>query len=115
MPNTPFPGPYPTTMAHILAHHITTPAAPRRIRPSGRVLRRRPTRQQGRALEMLGHAVEYLLDSQLHLDSGAVSQANVAANLILMRASREIFAECRAATPIRRTFRQRILHLFAMR
>jgi hypothetical protein len=110
---TPFAGPYPTTIAHILVHHITTtPATSRRAKPGSHVLRRRPTRQQGLALEKLGHAIEYLVDSQLYLNPGATPQADVEATQILMRLSREVFAECREAAPATPSI-LRLLHLFA--
>jgi hypothetical protein len=136
---TPFPGPYPTTIAQILVHHITTtPAQPNRSRPAGRILRRRPTRLQGLALEKLGHAIEYLVDSQLHDEpqTTAQSQPNVQPNVrpkvrptiqpnvrpnaqpsaqsvreaavILMRLSREVFAECRPSA----SAAEGLLHLF---
>jgi hypothetical protein len=53
---------------------------------------------QGRALELLGHAIEYLVDSQLH--RGA-TQADGRAERILMRLSLEVFAECREVLPSR--------------
>ena len=108
MSTTPFAGPYPTTIAHILVHHITTtPAA----RPASQTLRRQPTRQQGHSLEKLGHAIEYLVDSQLDLTSSTNPKAAAEAAHILMRLSREVFAECRAAAPAR----QSLLHLFTPR
>jgi hypothetical protein len=113
MSTTPFPGPCPTTMAHILVHHITTPVAARRTRPASDVVRRRPTMQQGRALETLGHAIEYLVDSQLHLDPGPASRDDGEAGQILMRLSREVFAECREVVPAPRGLGLRLFHLLA--
>jgi hypothetical protein len=113
MSTTPFPGPYPTTMAHILVHHITSPAASRRAKSTRQVLRRRPTMQQGRALELLGHAIEYLIDTQLHRSTSAVAPSDVAANHLLMRLSREVFAECREIVPVRRKLKLRLRNLFA--
>jgi len=112
MSTTPFPGPFPTTMAHILVHHITTPVAARRPKAGSNILRRRPTVRQGRSLEALGHAIEYLVDSQLYRNSGGPSRDDVEASQVLMRLSREVFAECREIVPARRKFKQRMLHLF---
>ena len=113
MSTTPFPGPYPTTMAHIFAHHITTPAPSHRAKPTRQTIRRRPTMQQGRALETLGHAIEYLIDSQLHRTTAAVAPADIAANQLLMRLSREVFAECREIVPTRQRLKLRLRNLFA--
>src|SRR5271154_3451289 len=55
---------------------------------------RRPSPVQGRALEILGHAIEYLVDSRL-AGSVELSRPEVGeAILLLSRANREIFAEC---------------------
>lgn len=56
---------------------------------------RRPTPSQGKALTMLGHAIEYLLDSALFQDIALPSQAIA----ILSQCSRQVFAEC---SPIQR-------------
>jgi hypothetical protein len=114
MSTTPFPGPFPTTITHILVHHITTPVAARPARPASHVLRRRPTMQQGRSLEALGHAIEYLVDSQLHRKPTPASRDDAEASQILMRLSREVFAECREVVPTRRKLKLRLLHLFAV-
>ena len=114
MSTTPFPGPYPTTMTHILVHHITAPAS-RRRKPASQILRRRPSRLQGRSLEILGHAIEYLVDSQLYLNPGVSPQAEVEARQILMRLSREVFAECPEIIPLRLKLKRRLLGLFATR
>jgi hypothetical protein len=109
----PFPGPYPTTIAHILVHHITTtPPTPRHAKSAGQVLRRRPTAQQGRSLELLGHAIEYLVDSQLCLNHAAHPNDQAEAAQILMRLSREVFAECREVAPTPESI-LRLLRLFA--
>jgi hypothetical protein len=113
MSTTPFPGPYPTTIADILVHHITTPVASRHTRSTSQVIRRRPTMTQGRGLEVLGHAIEYLVDSQLYRNAGATSKSDVEASQILMRLSRQVFAECREVVPARRRLKLRLLHLFA--
>jgi len=123
MSTIPFPGPYPTTMAHILLHHIqvqpiaNAPGAARRDRAGSHLLRRRPNKPQGRALEILGHAIEYLVDQQLHRGSVAESQtfpsrADAPAIHILMRLSREVFAECPETASPRPSLKQRLLRLF---
>lgn len=55
---------------------------------------RRPTREQGRALEILGHAVEYLIDTRMFYADHPDSRADGEAAWILTHASREVFEEC---------------------
>jgi hypothetical protein len=59
-----------------------------------RVVRRRPNMVQGRSLEKLGHAVEYLVDSRMFLVEPATAKAEREAVRILMRLSRMVFSEC---------------------
>jgi hypothetical protein len=80
-----------------------TPVAARQElpRPAGRTIRRRGSLEQGRALETLGHAVEYLVDSRL-FDSGDHNQHDEQeAVQILMRMSRAVFAECPEVVSLR--------------
>jgi len=115
MSSTPFPGPYPTTIGHILVHHITTPVQSHRERAAAktiRTIRRRPTLSQGHALETLGHAIEYLVDSGLRANRSQASakaeteieaeteaKTDTEAQQIMMRLSREVFAGCREVAP----------------
>jgi hypothetical protein len=64
------------------------------------VLRRRPSPHQGRGLEVLGHAIEYLIDSRTALISEPATKADAEALDILMRLSRCIFFECKEIVPI---------------
>jgi hypothetical protein len=59
-----------------------------------RPMLRRGSVQQGRALETLGHAIEYLVDSRLFLIDRTDPKADRDAMHILMRCSREVFSEC---------------------
>jgi hypothetical protein len=61
--------------------------------------------QQGKALETLGHAVEYLIDSRLHGSTERSSLADAEATEILMRLNRAVFAECREIVPAGVTIR----------
>jgi hypothetical protein len=61
------------------------------------VHRRRPTFQQGRALEIVGHAIEYLVDMAL-FDPQCACETEALS--ILTTASLEIFAECSEVVPI---------------
>lgn len=61
--------------------------------------------EQGRALETLGHAVEYLVDSQLFEVGGGSNRDDHEAVQILMRLSRAVFAECPEAVSLRRRMR----------
>jgi hypothetical protein len=92
----------PLTLAEMLVHHITTAADARRSRSATRVLRRRPSPSQGRALETLGHAIEYLIDMRMMRDSDASSLADMEAEQLMMRLNREVFAECREIAPAAR-------------
>ena len=55
-------------------------------------VRRRGNAEQGRALEMLGHAVEYLADSRLFLLEEVNQRDEDEAMQILMRMSREFMS-----------------------
>jgi len=70
-----------------------------RTHSATRVIRRRPTMSQGRALETLGHAIEYLVDSRMHRDQGLSSQADGEAEQVIMRLNRAVFAECAEVVP----------------
>jgi hypothetical protein len=57
---------------------------------------------QGRALEKLGHAIEYLVDSRLHRRSGSSPLDNPddrEAEQLLAHLSRTVFADCREVAP----------------
>ncbi len=75
-----------------------------RLLPGERVVRRRGSLQQGQALETLGHAVEYLVDSRMFLVEVGAGEQNQdqEAIQILMRLSRAVFLECPEVVPIRR-------------
>jgi len=62
-------------------------------------VRRRSGVQQGRALEILAHAVEYLVDSRMFLIDQPATRADAEATQILMLLSREVFFECAAVVP----------------
>jgi hypothetical protein len=71
------------------------------IRLLGPVLRR-GSEEQGRALETLGHAIEYLIDSQLWRGRDYDPKNDQEAIQILMRLSREVFGECPEVISVRR-------------
>jgi hypothetical protein len=80
-------------------------------RSESKVLRRRPSIEQGRALESLGHAIEYIYDSQVyHSENGVLSQGDMEAVQILMRLSREVFNECKEVAPAASANRGGIKH-----
>ena len=79
-----------------LAHSSTDSAASKHInRP------RHTTPEAGRALEILGHAIEYLADELVH-EGGPLSAANgqVQAIQLLMALNRRIYFECPIASTI---------------
>ncbi len=67
--------------------------------------RRRANLQQGRALEILGHAIEYLVDSRMFLIDQPATPADAQATQILMRLNRQIFDECTEVVPNHRRLR----------
>lgn len=57
--------------------------------------RRRISPQTGRALELLGHAIEYLTDETLHRGHGlSADPAQLDAVALLMSLNREIYMAC---------------------
>ena len=65
-----------------------------------RAIGRRPSRAQGRTLEVIGHAIEYLVDSRLqehHLDT---MQGDTEAVRLLSSASSTVFLECSEIVPL---------------
>jgi hypothetical protein len=66
------------------------------------VIRRRPTQTQGQALEKLGRAIEYLMDSRMALTDEPSTKADADALEILMRLNRGVFSECEEIVPVRR-------------
>jgi hypothetical protein len=73
--------------------------------------RRRISPEAGRALEILGHAIEYLADEYVHRGTSfSANDPQIKAVQLLMELNREIYFEC----PVIPTFSQRIrtfLHL----
>ncbi len=71
--------------------------------------RRRITPQAGHALEILGHAIEYLADEFLH-EGGTFSadNAQLQAVQLLMAVNRQVYFECPELPP----FGKRILSMF---
>lgn len=74
-------------------------------------VRRRGSPQQGRALETLGHAVEYLIDSRMFQLGDTSRENETEAVQVLMRLSRLVFNECPEVvslqTRLRRLFERR--------
>lgn len=64
-------------------------------REGGRARRRRISPEAGRALEILGHAIEYLTDEFVHA-GGSLSahNAQVEAVQLLMAINRQVYFEC---------------------
>ena len=87
-------------------YHNVVPISPRRRhestwpdQPQNKIVtRRRGNAAQGRALETLGHAIEYLTDSRIHLvrkhADNARQLAEGDAASILMQASSAVFLSC---------------------
>ena len=65
-----------------------------------RCTRRRAGRKQGVAIEVLGHAVEYLIDSRMFLTQTPYTKSEEEAVQILMRANRLVFESCPEVVPM---------------
>ncbi len=76
----------------------------RRAQPA--YIRRRGSAEQGRALETLGHAVEYLVDSRLRFGDPQDAASEREAIEILMRLNRSVFSECPEVVPFGRRVRE---------
>ena len=76
------------------------------MRGRGELIMRRGTLEQGRALETLGHAVEYLIDTRLFEPGEHNARDEQEAVQILMRMSRAVFAECPEVMSMRKKMRQ---------
>jgi hypothetical protein len=85
-------------ISDILPNSAAAAARPRTVT---RVVRRRATREQGKALETLAHAIEYLVDEQLRRRPEPASRSEIEAGRILMRLNREVFDECEQVVPLR--------------
>lgn len=106
------PGALPFPEESRVATFSTPAAKPAPPQPEKNAyVRRRGSLVQGQALETLGHAVEYLVDSALFHRETSESRANQDAVQILMRASRAVFAECPEVLPLRRRFSRWALQL----
>ena len=91
-----------------LLTRIGVPATARVVtRPA--VIRRRMSPESGRAIERLGHAIEYLTDEFVHSGcEGGFQDPRVEAIKTLMSLNRQVYSEC----PIVPTFSQRIAQFF---
>ena len=96
MSTTPSSSPF----GQIIVHTMPEPAS-RRERSSSQTVHRRPSMDQGHALEKLGRAIEYIYDSRVYRNAGELSPGDVEAVQLLMRLSREVFVECREVVPAR--------------
>jgi hypothetical protein len=68
---------------------------------SGSIRRRRISPQSGRALEILGHAIEYLTDEYVNRGgSFSALEGEVAAVQLLMGINRQIYFDCPALPTI---------------
>lgn len=83
-----------------------------RVTIERRQRKRRVSREAGRALEILGHAIEYVTDEFVH-EGGSFSghSAQLDAVQMLMALNREIYLEC----PVIPTLGERCLSLLRFR
>lgn len=82
---------------------------------SGYYVRRRPDPYQGRALEKLGHAIEYLVDSRMSARDSQTTRADAEAVDILMGLSRCVFSECEEIVPASQRFKAWMMRLVSRR
>lgn len=75
--------------------------------------RRRISHEAGRALEVLGHAIEYLTDEYMHAGGSVCPQdGRVEAVQLLMKVNRQIYLDCPAIPTIEDRLRS-LLHFGA--
>jgi hypothetical protein len=76
--------------------------------PAAAQIRRRISPEAGRALEILGHAIEYLTDEYVHRGGGSLSAQDpeLEAVQLLMALNRKIYFECPAAPTLVERLRQ---------
>lgn len=72
-------------------------------------VRRRGNMAQGKALEILGHALEYLQDSRMFLINEPATREDAEAVQLLASLSRQVFAECAEVKPLSRRWRDWIV------
>jgi len=80
---------------------------------SGEIIQRRGSRAQGRALEAIGHAVEYLVDSRLFEVGSHNQRSEQEAVQILMRLSRAVFVECPEVVSLRKRVKRWLVEVVA--
>jgi hypothetical protein len=68
------------------------------------IIRRRPSPLQGRALEVLGHAIEYLVDSYITTASPTVGSSDQEATHVLIKLNMSVFSDCSEIVPLRQRF-----------
>lgn len=96
------PCPHESAVVHTTVHAMPTGLGVRSVR-------RRTTPEAGFALEILGHAIEYLADEYAH-ESGSISSIHsrdprVEAMQLLMAANRQVYYAC----PVMPSLYQRIV------
>ena len=64
------------------------------------MMRRRASMRQGKGLEVLGHAIEYLVDSRMFLVGDPRMMLEADAVRVLSRCSRELFLSCTVVEPL---------------
>lgn len=79
---------------------VSSPMEVSRRRTRVRPIVRRPTREQGIALEVLGHAIEYIMDSRMNFTESTPEDA--AAIRLMIAASQQVFSECALHIPLHR-------------
>ena len=108
-----FPGPS-SLESNVPSTFPTLQTAPEELPgPADRAIRRRGTQEQGRALETLGHSVEYLVDSRLFHSGDHNRHDEQEAVQILMRMSRAVFAECPEVVSLQRRLGRWVADRFA--
>jgi hypothetical protein len=99
-----------STVGHSSVPSLLVPADPalcREVTSTG--VLRMGNMQQGKALETLGHALEYLHDSRMFLINEPASGSDAQAVQILAGLSRAVFAECAVVKPSSRRWRDWIV------
>jgi hypothetical protein len=87
--------PPPRPASHRVASARSTPTL------SAAAVCRQTGKKEGMALEVLGHAVEYLIDSRMFLTSMPYTRSEEEAVQLLMGCSRRVFEGCPEIVPMK--------------
>ena len=92
--------PLPFLVPPLFEQKVMPPLPCKTTRKARAMVRRRANMEQGKGLEVLGHAIEYLVDSRMFLVGDARIVIEADAVRVLSRCSRELFLSCAVIVPL---------------